>query len=170
MLVLIAAKLRPHCPSRHAVASPFPAMSSIQLSGTIASEPRRRAGPPSRRARPAPRRSPARRPAAGLHRGRPPPACPADSGSSRPDRRSRRSRAHNGIREPRHRVRRVEAECPRSARRWTWSRTRWSSDQITGFQAIGTSRYLAPSFSTWPMHGKVKWKPTTVAFSADAMS
>jgi hypothetical protein len=45
-----------------------------------------------------------------------------------------------------------------------------SCDQITGFQAIGTSRYFAPSFSTCPMEGKVKWKPTTVAFSAAAMS
>jgi hypothetical protein len=33
--------------------------------------------------------------------------------------------------------------------------------QITGFQAIGTRRYFAPSFSTWPIEGKVKWKPTT---------
>jgi hypothetical protein len=43
-------------------------------------------------------------------------------------------------------------------------------DQITGFQAMGTSRYLGPSFSTWPIEGNVKWKPTTIAFSADAMS
>jgi hypothetical protein len=43
-------------------------------------------------------------------------------------------------------------------------------DQITGFQATGTSRYFVPSFSTCPIDGKVKWKPTTVAFSADAMS
>src|ERR1019366_8204022 len=34
-----------------------------------------------------------------------------------------------------------------------------SEDQITGFQAIGISRYLVPSFSTWPIDGKVKWKP-----------
>jgi len=43
-------------------------------------------------------------------------------------------------------------------------------DQISGFQAIGTSRYFVPSFSTWPIDGNVKWKPTTIAFSADAMS
>jgi hypothetical protein len=43
-------------------------------------------------------------------------------------------------------------------------------DQITGFHAIGTSRYLVPSFSTWPIEGKVKWNPTTIAFSAAAMS
>jgi hypothetical protein len=30
------------------------------------------------------------------------------------------------------------------------------SDQISGFQAIGISRYLLPSFSTWPIEGKVK--------------
>ena len=45
-----------------------------------------------------------------------------------------------------------------------------SDDQITGFHATGTRQYLLPSFSTWPIEGKVKWKPTTVAFSADAMS
>jgi hypothetical protein len=45
-----------------------------------------------------------------------------------------------------------------------------SRDQITGFQAIGTSRYFVPSFSTCPIEGKVKWNPTTIAFSADAMS
>ena len=44
------------------------------------------------------------------------------------------------------------------------------SDQIIGFQADGISRYFVPSFSTWPIEGKVKWKPTTVAFSAAAMS
>ena len=43
-------------------------------------------------------------------------------------------------------------------------------NQIVGFHATGTSRYLLPSFSTWPIEGKVKWKPTTVAFSAAAMS
>ena len=45
-----------------------------------------------------------------------------------------------------------------------------SGDQITGFQATGMSRYFVPSFSTWPIDGKVKWKPTTIAFSAAAMS
>ena len=45
-----------------------------------------------------------------------------------------------------------------------------SRDQITGFHADRISRYFAPSFSTWPIEGKVKWKPTTVAFSAAAMS
>jgi hypothetical protein len=30
------------------------------------------------------------------------------------------------------------------------------SDQISGFQAIGISRYLLPSFSTWPIEGKVE--------------
>jgi hypothetical protein len=45
-----------------------------------------------------------------------------------------------------------------------------SRDQIVGFQADGISRYPAPSFSTCPIEGKVKWKPTTVAFSAAAMS
>jgi hypothetical protein len=43
-------------------------------------------------------------------------------------------------------------------------------DQIVGFQADGINRYFAPSFSTWPIEGKAKWKPTTVAFSAAAMS
>jgi hypothetical protein len=50
------------------------------------------------------------------------------------------------------------------------SQTFASGDQITGFQATGTSRYFVPSFSTWPIEGKVKWKPTTIAFSAAAMS
>ena len=45
-----------------------------------------------------------------------------------------------------------------------------AGDQISGFQATGTSRYFVPSFSTCPIEGKVKWKPTTVAFSAAAMS
>ena len=44
------------------------------------------------------------------------------------------------------------------------------ADQIVGFQAAGISRYPLPFFSTWPIEGKVKWKPTTVAFSAAAMS
>src|SRR3954471_15712586 len=44
------------------------------------------------------------------------------------------------------------------------------SAQIVGFHADGIRRYLAPSFSTWPTEGKVKWKPITVAFSAAAMS
>ncbi|MEA2830831.1 MAG: hypothetical protein QOF22_1579, partial [Bradyrhizobium sp.] len=43
-------------------------------------------------------------------------------------------------------------------------------DQITGFQAAGISRYFVPSFSTYPTAGKAKWKPTTTAFSAAAMS
>lgn len=42
--------------------------------------------------------------------------------------------------------------------------------QIVGFHADGINRYLVPSFSTWPIEGKVKWKPTTVIFSAAAMS
>jgi len=49
-------------------------------------------------------------------------------------------------------------------------KNRAAGAQITGFQAIGTSRYFAPSFSTCPIDGKVKWKPITIAFSAAAMS
>ncbi|MGY3035772.1 hypothetical protein ACVIIV_004942 [Bradyrhizobium sp. USDA 4354] len=44
------------------------------------------------------------------------------------------------------------------------------ADQIVGFHADGIRRYLAPSFATWPIEGKVKWKPMTVAFSAAAKS
>jgi hypothetical protein len=48
--------------------------------------------------------------------------------------------------------------------------TRKTRDQSTGFQVAGIKRYFVPSFSTWPIEGKAKWKPTTVAFSAAAIS